>query len=119
MLICFFFTSLFTNINYMDTKDMRFYTILLIVLAVTIGILCCTVDHYIKKSAEIPESALYYYTLGSELENYILDVVDETDIFDDITSAEEAELDDVYDDFYTAAYYIRLIRLCEKYYGEK
>lgn len=55
--------------------------------------------------------------MAESLEAYVLDVVFETDIFDDITSEEQEWLDEIWDDENPGPYYVELIRLYGKYYG--
>ena len=61
-----------------------------------------------------------YYEIGNDLENYVLDVVFETDLFDEITEEEQQYLNHLYDEKKEIGlYYIELVRLMGKYYGNK
>jgi len=105
----------------METKEEKVYQIMLVVCALIIGLLMICVDVNARKvektQKEITENV--YYKMGNDLENYVIDVVFETDIFDDITEDEQKYLDDIWDEKDPGLYYIELIKLCEKYYGDK
>ena len=105
----------------METKEKKVYQAMLVVCALIIGLLMICVDVNARKvektQKEITENV--YYKMGNDLENYILDVVFETDIFDDITEEEQKHLDELWDEKDPGLYYIELIKLCEKYYGDK
>ena len=100
-------------------KERKVYQIIIIVCALIIGALTCYVDHTIKKYESTITQKEYYYEMGNDLENYILDVVFETDIFDDISEEESEWLEYLIDDGEIGRYYIELITLCERCYGKK
>lgn len=105
----------------METKEKKVYQAMLVVCALIIGLLMICVDVNARKveetQKEITENV--YYKMGNDLENYVIDVVFETDIFDDITEDEQKHLDELWDEKDPGLYYIELIKLCEKYYGDK
>lgn len=105
----------------METKEKKVYQAMLVVCALIIGLLMICVDVNARKveetQKEITENV--YYKMGNDLENYVIDVVFETDIFDDITEDEQKYLDELWDEKDPGLYYIELIKLCEKYYGDK
>lgn len=105
----------------METKEKKVYQAMLVLCALIIGLLMICVDVNARKvektQKEITENV--YYKMGNDLENYVIDVVFETDIFDDITEEEQKHLDELWDEKDPGLYYIELIKLCEKYYGDK
>lgn len=105
----------------METKEKKVYQAMLVLCSLIIGLLMICADVNARKAEkaqkEITENV--YYKMGNDLENYVLDVVFETDIFDDITEDEQKHLDELWDEKDPGLYYIELIKLCEKYYGDK
>lgn len=57
--------------------------------------------------------------ISRDIENYILDVIYETDLFDLITDDERLRLDSLYDELRPASYYIELLMLYGKYYYDE
>lgn len=96
-------------------KQNTFYEAIIAVLILGMGLLCGRISAQDKKIADHEVCC----AMAESLENYVIDVVFETDIFDDITVEEQAWLDELWDEKNPGPYYIRLIELCEKYYGEK
>ena len=101
---------------------MRKNHIILAIFGIIIALLMCMIDVNARKAEKYEETLNqreYYYELGNDLENYYLDVILETDIFDDINEEEREWLDYLDDEGERARYYIELITLCEKYYGKQ
>ena len=106
----------------MKTKEKKVYQIILVVCVLIMGLLMIDVDAQAKRADKVEEEISQkevYYKMGNDLENYVIDVVFETDLFDDITEDEQKYLDELWDEENPGLYYIELIRLCEKYYGDK
>lgn len=106
----------------MTEKEVKIAKWALGICSVLFGLLCVDIDSQATKVKECEDTISYmehYYKIGNDLENYVLDVVFETDIFDDITEEEQEMLDQLYNDDNVGLYYIKLIELCEKYYGNK
>ena len=106
----------------METKEKKVYQAMLVVCALIIGLLMICVDVNARKADKHEQELAqkeHYYELGNALENYILDVVFETDILDDISEEESEYLEYLIDEGMIGTYYIKLIELCEKYYGNK
>ena len=104
----------------MESKEKKVYQIILVVCAIIMGLLACKVDSAIKSSDrthEIMEARAPMYELGEDVENWILDVVYETDLWDDITPEEKKYLDEMETEWYSR-YCIELILLYQKYYGK-
>lgn len=101
-------------------KTLKVYQIILAVCGLIMGLLMIGVDFKARQLQSCEEKMLQkedYYEMGNDLENYILDVVFETDIFDDITEEESEWLEYLIDDGEIGRYYIELIYLTGKYYG--
>ena len=103
-------------------KEAKGYQIALFVCAIVMALLMICIDINAKKAdkyEDLLSQKEYYYELGNDLENYVLDVVFETDIFEDITEEESEYLEYLMDEGMIGLYYIELIRLMGKYYGEE
>lgn len=104
-------------------KETKGYQIALFVSAIIMALLMICIDINAKRAdkyEDLLSQKEHYYELGNDLENYVLDVVFETDLFDDITKEEQKYLDYFYDEAKEIGlYYIELIRLMGKYYGNK
>lgn len=104
-------------------KETKGYQIALFVSAIIMALLMICIDINARKAdkyEDLLSQKEQYYEMGNDLENYILDVVFETDIFDDITKEEQEYLDYLYDEKKEIGlYYIELVRLMGKYYGNK
>ena len=107
----------------METTGKKVYQIALFICAIIMGLLMIGIDvnaKKVNKYEDLLSQKEEYYQMGNQLENYILDVVFETDLFDDITKEEQEYLDYLYDEEKEIGlYYIELIRLMGKYYGDK
>lgn len=101
----------------MDNKEKKVYHIIMVVLAIFLGFSFCSADNTIKKCDEKIANMQDSYQMGQDLENFILDVVYETDIFNDISPEEQQYLDELEEQSY-GRYCIQLIILYQKYYGE-
>ena len=103
-------------------KQAKGYQIALFVCAIVMALLMICIDINAKKANEYEDllsQKEYYYELGNDLENYVLDVVFETDILDDITEEESEQLEHFIDEGMIGLYYIELIKLMGKYYDEE
>lgn len=102
----------------MKTKERKIYLIVLVICSLIIGALMCYVDSLNKKIDSMQQPCVTC-EIGNDLENYILDVVFETDLFEDINEEESEWLEYLIDEGEIGRYYIELVILCEKYYGNK
>lgn len=104
-------------------KEAKGYQIALFVCAIIMALLMICIDiNAIKadKYEDLLSQKEQYYEMGNDLENYVLDVVFETDLFDEITEEEQQYLNYLYDEKKEIGlYYIELVRLMGKYYGSK
>lgn len=101
-------------------KEIKVYQVILVVCAVIMSLLMISVDIKARKVEKYEEKLMLeedYFKMGDDLETYILDVVYETDIFDDINEEESEWLEYLIDEGEIGRYYIELIYLTGKYYG--
>lgn len=101
----------------METKEKKVYQIVLVVCSLLIGALMAYVDS-LNRKIDSMQQPCETCEIGNDVENWILDVVYETDLFEDITP-EEQELLDFYEKESLGRYYVELIMLYQKYYGDK
>jgi hypothetical protein len=99
-------------------KEIRIYRIILVVMSVVIAGLMCLVDHTNRKCDERIKLYEEKSFELNEMENWVLDVVYETDLFEDIIPEEQKYLDELEKES-LGRYYVELILLYQKYYGDK
>lgn len=98
-------------------KVIRVYQIILVVCSLFIGTLMCYADSLNKKIDSFEKDSTVC-EIGVQVENYILDVIYETDLFDEITDEERDYLYELEEKDYPR-YCVELLVLYGKYYGDK
>lgn len=101
----------------METKERKIYHIILVVCSLFIGTLMAYADNLNKKIDSMQQPCVTC-EIGNDVENWVLDVVYETDIFDKITEEEREFLHEMEEES-LGLYYIHLIKLYGKYYSEE
>lgn len=95
--------------------------IVLAIFGCIIASLMCMIDANARKAEKLEkqlDSKEFYYEIGNDLENWVFDVIYETDLMDDITEDEKKYLDELWDEENYSRYYIELVILYGKYYKE-
>lgn len=96
-------------------KQIKVYQIILVICALFIGTLMCYADS-LNRKIDSMQQPCETCEIGVNIENFILDVIYETDLFEEITTEESKYLQDLEEDEYPR-YCIELLVLYGKYYG--
>ena len=101
-------------------KELKVYQVILFCCGLLLGTLMAYASNLNNKIEKLEEASCDSVTceIGNDVENFILDVVYETDLFYEITEEEQKYLDELEEDWY-GRYCIELIMLYQKYYGDK
>lgn len=99
----------------MKLSEKKVYQVILVLCSIAIGLLSCSVDHTITKCDAKVASMQEHYDIGVEVENYIIDVIYETDLLEDITEEERSYLEEL-EDTDLPRYCVELIAIYGKYY---
>ena len=100
-------------------KEIKVYQVIVFCCGLLLGILMAYASSLNNKIDKLEKTSYdsTTYEIGNDVDNFILDVVYETDLFDDITEEEQKYLDELEESWY-GRYCIELIMLYQKYYGE-